>query len=311
MKKYRIGIDACGTKVAYGVFDENDALVYRHEHPTDIEAAGPKFSDELIFNIHEILSNLGIDKSELHGIGICMPSFILHEKGYICITSAMTNIRDFPMRDYFFEKLGVPIFVDNDGNVAALAEHRHGAGKKSRHMVYMAVSTGIGSGIIINEELFHGSYGWAGECGHMIAGEVDTVECGCENSGCFMSYASGRYIVKHAKKRIGRGEKSILSEVNDMSAKDILDAYHKNDSLAVSLVEQMGRYIGTCVFNIYQLLNINLFVFGGGLTNFGDVLFDKVRKTFDTLNHIDMPVEFRFAELKTDFGIIGAAELTK
>ncbi len=152
------------------------------------------------------------------------------------------------MRDYMQERLGVRVVLDNDSNVAALAEWRHGAGRGHKHMVYMASSTGIGSGLIINEELFRGSYGWAGESGHMIITPDEGVMCGCENQGCFMSYASGRYIPRFVHQRLAEGEKSILSENEAIDCRHILSAYEKGDALAIETVQRMAFYIGLLYF---------------------------------------------------------------
>ena len=187
MSTYRIGIDAGGTKVAYGLFDQENRLLDRFQQPTPIEADGPAFCAMVIDSIHAILEKNRLTLADLAGIGVCMPSFILFEQGYVCMTSAMVNIRDFAMRDYLAQRLGVPIVLDNDSNVAALAEHRFGAGQGSRHMIYMAVSTGIGSGLILNGQLFRGSYGWAGECGHMLITPDQGELCGCRNRGCFIA----------------------------------------------------------------------------------------------------------------------------
>lgn len=150
-KKYRIGIDAGGTKVAYGLFDADGQLLDRMQHPSDINADGPAFSDRMIETIREIEKKHNLKNEDLQGIGICMPSYILFDTGYVYLTSALTNIRDFPMKEYLQERLpGVKIVLDNDSNAAALAEYRKGAGRGSRHMIYMATSTGIGSGIIID-----------------------------------------------------------------------------------------------------------------------------------------------------------------
>ena len=191
MGSFRIGIDAGGTKVAYGLFDQNNSLVGRRQHPTPADADGPQFSDLIIENCLALLQEQNLKIEDLRGIGVCMPSFILFDEGYICMTSAMENIRDFAMREYLTQRLPVPIVLDNDSNCAALAEYRFGAGRGSRHMVYMSVSTGIGSGLIINGELFRGSYGWAGETGHMLITPDEGLECGCRNRGCFMSWAGG------------------------------------------------------------------------------------------------------------------------
>lgn len=308
-REFVIGIDAGGTKTAYGLFDSNKKLIDRLQYPTDIAADGPAFSDSIVKTVQELLNRNELDFTELKGIGICMPSFILFDEGYICMTSAMTNIKEFAMRDYLSQRLPVRIELDNDSNAAALAEYRHGAGRGSRHMIYVSASTGLGSGIIIDGKVFRGSYGWAGECGHMLATPDEGVLCGCENKGCYMSYASGRYIPKHVEKRMEEGTPSVMAACDGVDCTNILKAYKENDPLAIEAVEQMAHYTAVCIFNVYQMLNINLFVFGGGLVNFGDALFGRIRKEFDRYNHVNKPVYFKFAELEKDFGIIGAAEL--
>ncbi len=308
-KKYIFGIDAGGTKVAYGLFDRQGQLLDRYQHPTDIHADGPAFSDKVSATVKEILEKHGASLEEVYGIGICMPSYIRFETGHIHLTSAMVNICDFAMRDYLEERLGVKVVLDNDGNVAALAEYRRGAGRGLKHMVYVAVSTGIGSGIIINGDVFRGSYGWAGECGHMLDTPDGGIMCGCGNRGCFMSQVSGRNLPKRLAIRMLEGRESILSREEELNGEALLRACEAGDGLALEEVQHMAHHLAVCLYNIYQLLNINVFVFGGGLTNFGDVLFGRVREEFDRYDQIKMPVEFRFAELKKDFGIIGAAEL--
>ena len=311
-QKYTLGIDAGGTKVAYGLFDAEGNLIYRTQHPSDVRADGPAFADRMLKNIEMILEKQEVGMEELEGIGVCMPSYILFDKGYIYLTSALPEIKDFAMREYMEERLpGVKIVLDNDSNVAALAEYRKGAGRGTRHMVYMAVSTGIGSGLIIDGKLFRGSYGWTGESGHMLITPDEGLACGCGNRGCFMSYASGRYVPQRLKKRMEEGMESSMKEKAALSCEELLEAYQTGDRLAIEMVNSMAHYIAVCLYNIYQLLNINVFVFGGGLTNFGDILFGRIRKEFERYNKIDLPVEFRMAELKKDFGIIGASELVR
>ena len=310
MSGYSIGVDVGGTKVAYGLFSPNSNLLDRFQHPTPAEADGAALSDLIIENIDSLLQNNGLSKHDLQGVGVCMPSYILFDQGYICMTSAIPNIKEFAMRDYLSERLGVPVLLDNDSNVAALAEYRYGAGKGRKHMVYMAVSTGIGSGLILNGELFRGSYGWAGECGHMLITPDSGLQCGCGNQGCFMSWASGRYLPQHIRTRAEKKHTGITLG-SDLDGAALLQACKENDPLALEILDQAAHFIAVCVYNVYQLLNVDLFVFGGGLTNFGCLLFDRVHSEFDRYNHIHQPVEFRFAELNQDFGIIGAAELLK
>lgn len=305
---YRIGIDVGGTKIAYGLFDDQNVMTDHFREKTDSDISGPALADQIMQQINVLLQRNRLSQGDLEGIGICMPSFILFDEGYICMTSAMINVRDFAMRDYMAERLSVPIVLDNDSNCAALAEYIFGAGRGSRNMIYMAASTGIGSGLILNGELFRGSYGWAGESGHMLITPDEGLECGCRNRGCFMSWASGKDIHRRIRLKIGSfNTKMDLSRETDGPA--LLQACKENDPLAMAVLDEMAHYLGVCVFNIYQMLNVNLFVFGGGLTNFGSLLFDRVRTEFDRYNHIPQPVTFKFAELKQDFGMIGAAEL--
>lgn len=311
MSNYTIGVDAGGTKVAYGLFDENGKRIDRMQHPTDAQADGAAFSDEVLRNLDRLIEQNGLQYKDVRGVGICMPSFILFDEGYVCMTSAMPGIKDFSMKKYLSERMPLHFVLDNDSNAAALAEYTHGAGRGCRHMVYIAAGTGIGSGIIIDGKLFRGSYGWAGECGHMLATPDEGVMCGCENQGCFMSYASGRYVPAQVRLSLDAGQSSIMQNDDSLSCIDIFKAYEAGDALAVETIASMAHWIAVCVFNVYQMLNINTFVFGGGLLHFGDALFSRVRSEFDRYNHIPKPVYFRFAELGDDFGIIGASEFAK
>ena len=307
---YVIGIDAGGTKVAYGLFDRSGAMIDRVQHPTDAKADGPAFSDKVVETVHSLMEKHGLTFDQLAGIGLCMPSHILYEEGYIMMTSNVTGIKNFPMKEYLEARLPTRIVLDNDGNAAAIAEYRHGAGRGARHMVYMVLGTGLGVGLIFDGKLFHGTYGWAGEGGHMLATPGEGILCGCENSGCYMSYTSGRFIPTHVKIGLENGIQSEL-DPDTADGRRLLEAAARGDLLADQIIEQMAQYLAVCVYNIYQLLNVNTFVFGGGLTNLGDRLFGRVREIFDGYNKVPLPVHFKMAELKTDFGIIGAADFIR
>ena len=310
-KDYIIGIDVGGTKVAYGLFSHTGIIIDRIQHPTDTEADGSVFSDQIIKNVKALMDKNDLTIDQIEGIGIGMPSFILYDEGCILMTSVMTKIKDFPMREYLEARLPTRIVLDNDSNAAAIAEFRHGAGRGTRHMVYMSVSTGLGSGLIFNGKLFRGTYGWAGESGHMLATPGAGILCGCENKGCYMSYASGKFIPVHVKAGLENGFQSDLLDPDTVDGYKLLEAVCQGDKLACHIIEQMAHYMAVCVYNIYQLLNINTFVFGGGLTNLGDAFFNRVYEMFNEYNKIPLPVYFKMAELKTDFGIIGAAEFIK
>jgi len=304
---YTIGIDAGGTKVAYGLFNSAGKITDRFQHATNANANGSEFSDVLIENIKYFMSRNNLTFEQLRGVGIGMPSFIKSDTGYVFMTASMPRIKEFAMREYLEARLPTRIMLDNDANVAALAEFRHGAGRDACHMVYVVLGTGLGSGIIIDGKVFSGSYGAAGECGHMLATPDEGVMCGCENKGCFMSYAAGKPLPEWVRLELENGVDSVLTP-ETANGRQLLEAYNIGDALAEKLIKQMAFYIAFCLYNIYQMLNIDTYVFGGGLTGLGDVLFDRIREEFDKYNHVQFPVHFKMAELKEDIGIIGAAE---
>jgi glucokinase len=167
--------------------------------------------------------------------------------------------------------------------------------------------------MIIGGKLFRGSYGWAGEGGHMIATPGEGLLCGCGNRGCYMSWCSGSMIVKHIQKWIAEGEKTLMTDMaggaENITCLHVEQAYDREDALAIRALDQMARYLGLWFFNLYVSLNINCFVLGGGLLKMGNSLLVPVRRIFDEYNHNDLSVYIKTAELGDRAGIIGAAEL--
>ncbi len=315
---YYLGIDVGGTKIAYGLFDAEKRLVAKMKTPTNTSLSAEDFFDALCGEIDTFLNGQRVRLEEVEGIGIGMPSFILFDKGYVVKTASIPNIHHFPLRDYLHKKLGntIRIVVDNDGNTGALAEFLHGAGRGHDHMVFCLVSTGIGSSIIINRSLFRGSYGWAGESGHtLVVPGHSEIQCGCNNAGCLNSLCSGKMIMNYVKQWIGEGEQTVLPDlaggVDRINAEHLSRAYEMGDAMAIKAVEQMAEYMAVWLYNLYLVLNINCFVFSGGLLAMWDKLFGRIRERFDEYNKSEgeYPVYFYKTELGSDTGILGAMEL--
>ena len=180
MEQFTIGIDVGGTKTAYGVFDKNKNLVRSLTHKSDADCSPEIFFDRIAANVKELLAACEIQKENLLGIGLGMPSFILYDEGYIVKTSNLVRIKNFHARSYLSEKLGgARLILDNDARAAGMAEYRYGAGRGFDKMFFCPLSTGISSSLFINGKPFRGTYGWAGESGHMIATPGEGIECGC------------------------------------------------------------------------------------------------------------------------------------
>jgi glucokinase len=316
MDKYAIGIDVGGTKVAYGLFDASGKLFIKKKLPSRKDLSSEAYFEVMLQTVRQMLAEQQLTEADLRGIGIDVPSTVLFEKGMVINSVNLPMLNNFDVRSYMRQKLGsgVKVVLDNDAHAAALAEYRRGAGRGFKHMVYCAVSTGVSTGLIINGQVFRGTYGFAGESGHMLITPDEGVECGCGNKGCFESYCSGSKIVTHIQKAIASGAKTQMVELaggaEHITAEHLLQAYRGGDELARQMVAMMAHYMGLWLFNVYVFLNINCFVFGGGLLNFGDILFKPVREVFDHYNRQRAyPVYFKKAELGDDFGIYGAVEL--
>ena len=314
MEQYTIGIDVGGTKTAYGVFDRQKNLIRRLTHKSEADCSPEAFFDLIAANVRELLSDSDLAMKDLLGIGLGMPSFILYDEGYIIKTSNLTRIKNFPARSYLSEKLeGVQVILDNDARAAGMAECRYGAGRGFENMFFCPLSSGISSSLFIGGRPFRGSYGWAGESGHMIATPGEGLLCGCGNRGCYMSWCSGAMIVQHIRNWIAAGEKTLMTEMAGASENIdsiILErAYDSGDPMAVKALNQMIHWLGVWFFNLYVTFNVNCFVLGGGLVNMGEKLLGPIRLAFDNYNHDERPVHFKIAECGENCGILGAAEL--
>lgn len=316
--KYIIGIDVGGTKIAYGLFDQNKNLIARYKKQSDASLEANLFFDNMIENLHELLGLNNIVMEDIDGIGIGMPSFIEFQTGYIVKTGSLPKIKDFHLHEYLYQKLdnNINIVIDNDANTGALAEYRCGLNKEFKHIMFCPVSTGISTGIIIHGELFRGSYGWAGESGHMLTSIPDKNKlpvCGCNNSGCLNYFCAGKMIINHIKDWVLAGEDTIMIKladgINNLNASHINQAYNMGDEMAYKAIEQMAQYMAIWLYNLYVVLNINCIVFSGGLLAMGEKLFGRVRELFHEYNKSDFPVYFFETKLGEDAGIIGAMEL--
>ncbi len=313
-KAYYAGIDVGGTKVALGIFDEDKVLLGKDKFPSDSFLSGEDFFREVVAQLKQLMERLELPLAQLKGVGVGVPSMVRFPQGEVVLCAMLPSLTGFGVKAFLESLLpGVEVVVDNDGHCAALAESRHGAGMGHPHMLYCPVSTGLSSGIIIDGKLFRGSCGFAGESGHTIVTPGAGIPCGCGNRGCIQSYSSGGMIVRHIREWIAQGEKTLMLDLagapEKIDSRHLEQAARAGDPMALRALDQMALYLGIWVFNLYMTLNIDCYVFGGGLIKMGDLLFDRVRKVFESYRQTHEPVEFKFAQLSQDSGLLGALEL--
>jgi glucokinase len=172
------------------------------------------------------------------------------------------------------EKTGLRVELENDANAAAYGEYKIGAGRGSRDMFYITIGEGIGGAIILDGKLWTGATGFAGEVGHITI-DTEGSECQCGNTGCLETVASAPNIVRRANERLNRDSTSSLSKLamnKDFTADDMAREAMEGDDFALMMIERTGKYIGTGVASVINLLNIERIVLGGGVMQAGDLI---------------------------------------
>ncbi|MBN1873468.1 MAG: ROK family protein [Anaerolineae bacterium] len=248
-------------------------------------------------------------------IGIGVPGPVDYKHGILRFAPNLPESQNIPFRNLLVNTFGVPVFVGNDADVAALAEHRFGAGQGVSDMIYMTISTGIGGGMIFNNRLFTGGNGLGGEIGHITL-DIHGLKCGCGNYGCLETLSSGTAIARQMQERIAAGEFSVLTErvggdISKITAKEVSMAAQEGDELAKSVFEQAGIYLGTAIVSLMYMLNPSLFVLGGSVTKAGDLLFGPVQSVITERAPAIYQAQTRVvpAQLGADVGLWGALAL--
>ena len=315
MRNYAIGLDVGGTRIRLGLFDENMQLLAEQKYLTDKDATAVELMNFLAQKVNALVEAAGITLGDIRGIGAAFPSSIDSKRGVALESSNIVQLNDQPVRQMLHDRVGVPVYVDNDGNVAALAEHRFGAGRGFDNMIYATLATGIGGGLILNGQLYRGMHGMAGEIGHMFISDSTGYPCGCGVIGCVHSISSGMYMARYAMDRIKEGEESrILDFAGTLSNVDIVAvgrALQMNDPLALEVVNRGAEYLGRMFHSLNQIFDINIFVYGGGITNLGHRFTDRMIASYRHHSLMDQkyPAKFLTAELGERAEIIGAALL--
>ena len=315
MREYAVGIDVGGMNIKVGLFDGKMNLVDSLQSLTDKELEADKLMDHLAMQVDHLLAQTGIAKADLRGVGAAFPSSIDYKKGVVVDTNNIIALNDLPVRDMLSGRLELPVWLDNDANVTALAEHEMGAGRGHDDLIYVTISTGIGSALILNGKLYRGMHGMAGEVGHMFVSDSTGYPCACGVTGCVQSISSGVHMARYAIDRIKEGmDSSILDYAGTMSNVDMVAvsrALANGDALALEVVNRGAEYLGRMFHSLNMIFDINVFVYGGGVTKLGKRFIDRIVASYRHYSLMDQkyPAKFLAAELGDNAGMLGAALL--
>jgi len=272
-----IGIDAGGTKLLGGVVDEQ--LVVRHRvHRTWRGADRQETLDIMVEAVEEARAAA----PDVAAVGFGIPALVRFETG-VSEWSTHLPLEDVPFRDLMSERLGLPVWVDNDANMALLAEHRAGAARDARHAVLLALGTGIGGGLLLDGRVYRGAVGFAGELGHMVV-DIDGPDCqgACPGRGCLEVLASGTSIGA-AGEQAARTEPTSelgrrLAAGREITGGLVTELAHDGDLVARSALEDVGRRLGAGIVSVVNVFNPEVVVVGGGAVAAGDLLLEPARR---------------------------------
>jgi glucokinase len=307
-----VGVDLGGTKVLVGVTGENRQILYE-----DREGSAGQGTEELLNTLEREIREALQARPAAAGVGLGIPCTIDRKRG-VAIMAVNLPIRDVPFRDHMQKRLGLPVFIDNDANVAALAEHRFGAAKGTRDAVMLTIGTGIGGGVIIDGAVYRGSNGAASEPGHMVI-DFDGPPCqgNCPNRGCLETFASGTALAREGRAAAEREPQSALGRAlaqgGMIDGSAVTAAAMDGDPVSAALVEQAGRRLGAGLSGLANIFEPEVIVLGGGVaTAVGEMMVGPAREELRSRALPPMnrtPV--RLAELGTEAGMVGAAEMAR
>lgn len=313
-----VGVDMGGTKILSAVIDAEGNILGTAKVPTKADEAPSVVIDRIADSIQKAINKSDVNEASIEAIGIGAPGPLDPVTG-IVIFAPNLNWRDVRLKDELETRVGIPTFVDNDVNVGTLGEHAFGAGRGVQNVVGIFVGTGIGGGIILKGELFHGASKTAGEIGHIIV-KAGGPKCGCGTRGCLEALASRTAMAKQFQKAIEKKkEKSIITKLTNGDLRTIRSgvlakAIRANDKLTLKIFKKVTKYLGVGIGSIVNFLNPEMIILGGGVVEaLDDTFLDNIRTAAEKYalpNTLD-GVQIVRAELGDNSGILGAAALAR
>jgi glucokinase len=305
-----IGVDLGGTKMLIGVLTDTDPLYVQREASTG------QTEDELVELLVREVTEARDARPDAVAVGLGIPATIDHDKG--CAVAAVNlPLSDLPLRDIVSERVGLPVFVDNDGNVAAYAEYLYGAAQGKPHTVMLTVGTGIGGGLILGGEIYRGSTGAGAELGHVVI-QADGPPCqgNCPNHGCVESLASGTALGREGRAAAESSPDSaigkMLAEGREVDGHAVTEAALAGDEVAAGVFDLIGGRLGVACASLANVFQPNAIVVGGGVIAAGDLLLEPARRELRerALNPMNKTPILE-ATLGNDAGMIGAAAMAR
>jgi len=314
---YYIGIDLGGTNIAIGLVDDNGKILHKDSVPTQRDREYPEIIKDMAMLTLKVIEDAGVSIAEVKSIGVGSPGTPNCTDGILVYANNL-KFKNVPIRTELQKYIDLPVYLDNDANVAGLAESVAGAAKGAAHSVTITLGTGVGGGIIIDGKVYSGFNNAGAELGHMVI-VSDGERCTCGRNGCWEAYASATACISQTKEAVGLNPGSLINklvngDLNKISAKTAFDAAKQGDAAGQKIVTQYIKFIGEGLVNIVNIFRPEILVIGGGVCKEGEYLLKPLREYIKTntygLEGI-ADTEIKVAVMGSDAGIVGAAMLGK
>ncbi len=284
MVRFVLGIDIGGTNLVVGsVAEDGSSMVASASEPTHSEAGATDVVDRLVGLAERAIATTRREApgAEILGVGVGAPGPLDTKRGIVLLTPNLGWV-NMPLRQLIHDRLGLPAALDNDANCAVLGEWWVGAARGARHAIGITIGTGIGGGLIIDGQLYHGASDVAGEIGHTTI-DTEGRRCKCGNYGCLEAYASGPNIALRAVEELEAGAESRLralvgGDLRKITAQTVYQAAADGDELALEVVNDTAKFLGVGIGNLLNVFNPEVVVVCGGVTLAGDHLFEPLRR---------------------------------
>lgn len=271
---YILAVDVGGTQIRVASYKDGNA------EPNQITKVATRGEGSVFQRICDTIKATWPADGKVHKIVIALPGPLNPSQGIIFSAPNLPEWKNYAIGPEIEKVFGVKTLIGNDANLAAMGEWQFGAGIGHKDLLFFTVSTGIGSGIISDNNLVVGKNGLAGELGHVIL-EPNGLPCSCGQYGHLESYSSGLSIARYAKDQIKIGRASSLSNLGDFNAKELSAEAHKGDELAIEAIERAGHYLGIAMVNFVHTFNPSIIIFGGGVSQNGELLFKPIREALN------------------------------
>jgi glucokinase-like ROK family protein len=295
---YFVGIDMGASHISILLTDFSARVIDDIEAPFQI-SAGPKaciaIADQLL---RDLLEKKGLGVEAISAIGIGVPGPIVSNAGMVIAPPIMPGWDRFPIQETLEKLWGRPIALNNDAELGAIGEWAYGAGRGERNLAYIKVGTGIGSGFLLDGQIYRGATGSAGEIGHLTIDENGPL-CNCGNYGCLEALAGGQAIARQAQDAVKNGKRTVLSRIQpleNLTALEVATAARSGDLVAQQIIAQAGGHLGVAIAGIVNLFNPSMIVVGGGVAQIGDLFLQPIR---DAVQRRSLPAAVRSLKINT------------